>query len=127
MSRLHSSPYLHFPEEHISFLSSSVLAVGVSYNVRLHFVSRKHLFAIIMPLSVNVVMLLMLLSLRWAAMLFRHWESKNCVYYYNRNEMVCGDCQVVWQEHVFLSWSNEDQRIKSCWFLCCTANCKAYI
>jgi hypothetical protein len=41
-------PYLNFPAELVSILASSVLAVGVSYRGRLQFVSRKHLFAIIM-------------------------------------------------------------------------------
>jgi len=30
---------------------------------------------------------------------------------------VCGDCQVVWQERIFHSWCDEEQRKNSCFFL----------
>ena len=29
-------------------------------------------------------------------------------------KLVCGDCQVVWQEQIFHSWSDEEQRKNPC-------------
>jgi hypothetical protein len=97
MSHLLSSPYLHFPEELVSIPSSSFLAVGVSYRVRLKFVSRKHLFAIIMV------------------------PKRKSIYAGMRRLPGC----MARTSLPFVKWWRSKKKILQ--FLCCTANCKSYI